>query len=67
MYRSFSGYCPTQDKKTTIDINYKDASDTQSRIFIRGLISCDYVKRGGDCSLPKGCPIRASAPEELRG
>lgn len=63
MHKSFSGYCPTQDKEFSVTIEYLDASTSQKKSYIKGLVTCKYASYGGECNCD--CPITDSAPQNL--
>ena len=63
MFKTFSGYCPTQDKKASVSIEYIDASTLQTKSYTKGLATCNYASCGGECDCD--CPIIDSAPQIL--
>ena len=65
MFKSISGYCPTQNKQYSISVRYIEDSDLEgNRTYIKGLASCEYLRNGNQCSFNE-CPLAASAPEHL--
>lgn len=62
--KTFSGFCPTQNKQYTISVDYMDFSTLDGRVHKKHLATCDFVKRGEKCEISK-CPIIKSAPDRI--
>ena len=65
MYKTFTGYCPAQNKDFSVKIEYINSSDLQNRSYTKGIATCNYASYGGACD--GNCPIINSAPEEIHG
>lgn len=63
MQKTFSGYCPTQDKEFSVTVEYIDSSTLQKKSYTKGLATCKYASYGGECNCE--CPIIDSAPNNL--
>ena len=66
MYKTFSGYCPAQNKDYNISIEYIETTslnDTRRR-YEKGMATCKHNMFGDKCDANK-CPIIAQAPETL--
>ena len=67
MRKTFSGFCPAQNKDYSITVEYIDVTslnDTQRRRYEKGMAECRYNMFGDKCDSNK-CPIIAQAPETL--
>lgn len=64
MFKTFIGYCPTQDKEYSIVVEYLDTSDLNQRSYCKGRASCNFNRHGDKCDASK-CPILKSAPQNL--
>ena len=78
MIKTFSGYCPTQNKQYSVSVNYIDVSDFEEpKQYVKGLASCKYLcsPAFNECFLYKipicnqcfvdKCPLIDLAPEHL--
>lgn len=57
-----SGFCPTQQKDYTIDVDYENASSLDGKQFVKGRFRCDYDLFGDKCN-GNNCPIYKTTPE----
>ena len=65
MIKTFSGYCPTQNKQYSVSVNYIDVSDFEEpKQYVKGLASCKFLQSGNQCFVDK-CPLIDLAPEHL--
>ena len=65
VFRSISGFCPTQNAPYTIEVEFLDNSsvvDSEPR-YIKGMFTCNHIAYGENaCPCEKSCPIYESAP-----
>lgn len=59
------GFCPTQQKDYSIDVFYKEVSNTKEKRFVKNGSQCEYDLFGDKCHIDD-CPIYESAPEYIR-
>lgn len=61
--KSFSGYCPTQEKEYSVNIDYVCDSTLYEVVYEKGAGNCKYNMYGDKCKI--SCPIINAAPETL--
>lgn len=59
-YRTITGYCQTQKRNYSVVLT---CIDTGEGSYVKGTVSCDYVKHGGKC---ESCSLRNDYPDEFR-
>ena len=57
-----SGFCPVQQEKYAINVNYVNASSLEKRRLEKGTFRCDYILSGNKCN-GNNCPIYKDAPQ----
>lgn len=63
MIKTFSGYCPIQQREVSIPITYIENSPIGQRRFEKGASDCPFAGTSGKCSTQ--CPIKSDAPSVI--